>query len=193
MPTRMKDQLVQRAREQTREQIEKRSKSASQKIAAKWKSGAKPAVASMAELIPKEISRPEPVVGELENKAPESIDPTGFWRFLFWLAFVLGNLALAFSLLLAQVPRGLHDMDFLLDYAFRSSAAGIMLISILMARWLWGIKNPITDKGSATAIRFVLCTVWVEGAIAVIGIIGIAIFQLSHHWRTEIEIDLQNH
>ena|SRR5260221_9849212 len=120
------------------------------------------------------------VVGleENENTTPESIDPSGFWRFVFWLTYVLGTLSLAFSWLLAQVPRPLHGADLRGDYAFRTCTAGLMLISILMARWIWKIRNPLTDRGPATPLRVVLSIAWVELGIASIGIIGIAVFQL---------------
>jgi hypothetical protein len=116
---------------------------------------------------------------ENENETPESIDPSGFRRLVFWLSYVFGTLILAFSWLLAQVPQPLHGADLSGDYAVRSCAAGLMLISILMARWVWKIRNPLSDRGRATAMRVVLFIAWIELAIACIGIIGIAAFQLS--------------
>jgi len=110
-----------------------------------------------------------------EASAAESVDPTGFWRFLFWLTYAIGNMTLAFSWLLAQVPRPDHHADMRLDYAVRASVAGLMLICILMGRWLWKIRNPVEKGNPAVGIRLVLCTAWIEGAIGLIGILGIAI------------------
>jgi hypothetical protein len=102
----------------------------------------------------------------------EPIDPT---RFVFWLAFVLGSLNLLFSWLLARVPRPLHGADFRLDYTVRSSVAVLMLVSIVMARWLWKIGNPLFQGGSSTLMRVVLCVAWIEVAVALIGVVGIAL------------------
>jgi hypothetical protein len=117
-------------------------------------------------------------LAENENEMPESIDPSGFWRFVFWLAYVLGTLSLLFSWLLSQVPRPRHGADLTGDYVFRSCAAVLLLISILMARWIWKIRNPLSDRGRAIAMRVALFIAWIELAIAFIGIIGIATFQL---------------
>ena len=105
-------------------------------------------------------------------KVPESVDPTGFWRFVFWLALVLGTLSLLLAWGLAHVPVSAHA-DLSGDYVVRSCSAVFMLVSILMARWLWGIKNPLVDEGPITPMRLVLCFAWVEAALAVIGIIGL--------------------
>ena len=58
----------------------------------------------------------------VESIDVESTDPSGLWRFVFWLAFVLGTLALAFSWLLAQVPTPRRGADMRLDYIVRSIA-----------------------------------------------------------------------
>ena len=92
---------------------------------------------------------------ENENATPESIDPSGFWRFVFWLTYVLGNLVLIIALLLSKVPRPLHDENFTPDYIVRSFVVGLMLISILMARWLWKIESPI-PRGPLAAMNYVL-------------------------------------
>ena len=120
---------------------------------------------------------------EPEDETPGSIDPTGIWRLVFWLTYVIGNLVLLFSFLLAMVPRSLHDANFTSDYVIRSIVAGFMLISILMARWLWKIRNPLTDRGPAVAMRVVLFVAWAELAFALYLIIGLAIFQLLGHYR----------
>jgi homoserine kinase len=49
------DQIVQQARQHLREQITKCSQRAAQKIAAKLKSGAKPSIASLTEVISSEF------------------------------------------------------------------------------------------------------------------------------------------
>jgi hypothetical protein len=104
---------------------------------------------------------------------PDSIDPTGFWRFVFWLALVLGTLSLLLAWGFAYVPKPDFHGDYRPDYIVRSCSAVLMLVSILMARWLWGIKNPFVDERPITPMRFVLCFAWVEAVIAVIGIIGL--------------------
>ena len=106
-------------------------------------------------------------------KVPESVDPTGFWRFVFWLALVLGTLSLLLAWGLTYVPEPDFHGDFRLDYIVRSCSAALALVSILMARWLWGIKNPLVGEQPITGMRLVLCFAWVEAALAVIGIIGL--------------------
>lgn len=112
-----------------------------------------------------------------ESETPESIDPSGFRRLVFWLSYVFGTLILAFSWLLAQVPQPLHA-DLSGDFAVRSCAAGLMLISILMARWVWKIRNPLSDGGPASALRVVLFIAWIEFGIGFIGVIGVAVHQI---------------
>ena len=111
-----------------------------------------------------------------ESPSQESTDPTGFWRFVFWLTYVLGTLCLLLSWLLSQVPTS-RGADLTGDLLIRSSAAGLMLISILMARHLWKIKNPLTDGFPQTAMDFVLSLAWFELLIATSGVIGLAIFR----------------
>jgi hypothetical protein len=60
-----------------------------------------------------------------ENRL-ESIDATGLWRFLFWLCFVLGNMALLLAWGLAHVPRPDYGGDFRPDYLARLSVAVLM-------------------------------------------------------------------
>ena len=115
-----------------------------------------------------------------DYSGPESVDPTVFWRFIFWLALVLGSLSLVFARLLAMVPRTHDDMDFSPNYAAYALTIGLMAACILMARWLWRVRGPLTDPGPISLIRIVLCAAWVEGALAAIGILGIAVFQLRH-------------
>jgi hypothetical protein len=113
---------------------------------------------------------------------PRSIDLSGIWRLVFWLTYVLGNLVLAFSFLLAMVPGPRHP-DFTPTYIIRSVAAGLMLISILMARWIWKIRYPLSYQGVAIAMRIVIFVAWAEFAFAVYLIIGLATFQLFGHHR----------
>src|SRR5260370_39819175 len=119
--------------------------------------------------------KPEEVT-QGENEWLESVDPTGFWRFVFWFAYVLGTMDIASCWLLALVPRSIHNKDFTLEYTMRSCAAGLMLISILMAKWLWKIRNPITDRAPALAMRLVVCFAWIEGAFAIVSMIAIGLF-----------------
>ena len=114
---------------------------------------------------------------EKQNETPESIDPSGFWRFVFWLTYVLGNLILIVALLLSMVPRPLHNENFTPDYIVRSLVAGLMLISILMARRLWKITSPI-PRGPLAVMNYVLLAGWIELAMAVYGIVGLAFRRL---------------
>ncbi len=117
-----------------------------------------------------------------EAGTPGPIDPTGIWRLVFWLTFVLGNLDLAFSFLLAMVPSP-RNPDFTLWYVIRSIDAGLMLISILMARWIWKIRSPLSERKVATGMRVVLSVAWTELAFAVYLILGLATLQLFRHYR----------
>jgi hypothetical protein len=117
---------------------------------------------------------------EHEERSPGSIDPSGIWRLLFWLTYVLGNLVLLFSFLLAMVP---GRPDFLSEYLIRSTIAGLMLTSILMARWIWRIKNLLSGRGAASAMRIVVFVAWSELAFALYLIIYLAIFQFVRHNR----------
>jgi hypothetical protein len=117
-------------------------------------------------------------VSRSQNERLQSVDPSGFWRFLFWLAYVLGTLGVVSCWLLALVPRSIHDRDFALDYMIRFCVGVLTLVSILMAKWLWGIKNPMTDRGAAFLIRLIVGVAWIEGAFAVVSMIAIA---LVHH------------
>jgi hypothetical protein len=111
-------------------------------------------------------------LSEIQDRSPESIDPTGLWRLVFWLAFVIGSLGLLFSWLLAQVPRLPHGADYGLDYLVRSCAAALMLVSIGMARWLWKINHGSPGRG---AMQIVQLIAWVELIIAICGIVGLAV------------------
>jgi len=113
---------------------------------------------------------------------PGSIDPTGMWRFVFWLIFVLGNFVLAFSFLLAMVPSP-HRPDFTSQYIIRGIVAGLMVISILMARWIWKIRDPESDRKAAIGMRIVLFVAWAELAISAYLILGLATIQLFGHYR----------
>jgi hypothetical protein len=113
---------------------------------------------------------------ENENRASE-IDPTGLWRLAFWLAFVLGNLSLLFSWLLAQVPRPIHGADLHLDYAVRSCSALFFLISILMARWIWKIDSLVPEQSPVRAIHIVVLVAWIGVVIAILGTMEMAVFR----------------
>ncbi len=106
---------------------------------------------------------------------PELVDPTGFWRFIFWLAFVLGNLTLVFAWLLAQVPRPSHAY-LPLDYAVRAGIVAFMLVAILMARRIWKINTPNLDQEPGIAMNLVVLVAWFELVSALCGIIVVAIF-----------------
>jgi len=112
----------------------------------------------------------------IENSTPEPTDPTGFWRFIFWLAFVLGNLTVAFEWLLAQVPRLPHS-DMRLDYAVRAGIVAFMLVSIFMARKIWKITTPNLDQGPGIAMHLIVLIAWFELVVGFFGIIGIAVSQ----------------
>ena len=116
-------------------------------------------------------------IQERETDKPESIDPTGLWRLMFWLVYVLGTFTLLFSWLLSLVPRPLHGADFTLDYIVRSCAGGLALVSILMARRLWNIKNPLVNRGPMKAMQLVVLIAWVELAIALAGLVGHALIR----------------
>ena len=113
-----------------------------------------------------------------DARAPESIDPTGFWRFVFWVTFVLGSLSLLLAWGLAHVPQPIYGGDFRPNYAACASVVAFMSISILMARWLWGIKNPIGGNAPASVMRIIVCLAWTETALGLLGILGIAVY---HH------------
>lgn len=113
---------------------------------------------------------------------PGSIDPTGIWRLVFWLTYVLGNLVLAVFLLLAMVPSPRHP-DFTPLYIIRLVIAGLMLISILMARWIWKIRHPLSDHGGTIAMRIVIFVAWAEFIFALYLVVGLATFQLFEHHR----------
>jgi hypothetical protein len=110
---------------------------------------------------------------ENEIEALESLDPTGLWRLAFWLVWILGLLALLFTFLLAMVPRR-HDDSFTLEYAIRSCLAALGLISIIMARRIWKIRNPIGERTPALAMQVVVIVAWVELTFALVSILAIA-------------------
>jgi hypothetical protein len=104
------------------------------------------------------------------ERAPDTVDPSGFWRFIFWLVLVLGALSMLLAWGLGQVPRPDYHGDYTLDYIVRSCTAGLTLIAILMGRWLWGIINPFVEE--TTAMHFVLRCAWFLEIVAVILVIG---------------------
>lgn len=110
---------------------------------------------------------------EKGNQAPESLDPTGLWRLGFWLIWILGHLTLLFALALGMVPR-LRNDPFTVDYAIRLGLAALTLVSILMARWIWKIRNPIAGQEPPLAMRVVVMVSWVELIFALVSILAIA-------------------
>jgi hypothetical protein len=114
---------------------------------------------------------------EVQNdRTPASIDPTGILRLVFWLTYVAGTLIFLYSWLLAMVmpPPPVHDFTFV--YFVRACTVGPMLISILMARWIWKIRNPLSYRGQA-AMRIVLFIAWGELGISLFLAIALAIFR----------------
>jgi len=114
---------------------------------------------------------------EHDVTTPSSIDPSGFWRFVFWLAFVFGDLALAFCWLLAHVPHPSRGADMRLDIAARLCVVVLMLVAIRMARWRWNIKVPVLERVRTRedAMQIVVLIAWVELAWGLIGTIAIAL------------------
>jgi hypothetical protein len=102
----------------------------------------------------------------------EATRPTVFKRTIFWTAYVLGTLTLAFSFLLAQVPRPRHGGDFTLDYIFWSLAGTFLLISLLAARYAWNFWNPLKWRGTSSPVQLFVGAAWVELAFLLYGIIG---------------------
>jgi hypothetical protein len=121
------------------------------------------------------------VLEEYELNSPEAVDPSGFWRFIFWLAFVSGSLILGFFLLMSRVgppppPRG---GDMRLYYAAWSCLTALMVVSIRMARWIWKIMNsiPVPGRGVRPAMYMVVLIAWIELVLALVGIIGVAVYR----------------
>jgi hypothetical protein len=109
----------------------------------------------------------------------EAIDPAGFWRCGFWLIFVVANLTVAFCCLLWFVPKRISDKDFTLEYATRGSIVVLTVAAIVLARWLWRIRNPMTDRGPL-AVRLVVAVAWVEALLALGSILRIYIATLRY-------------
>lgn len=110
----------------------------------------------------------------------ELIAPTDIRRFAFWSAYVLGSLTLALTWLLAHVPSQRHGADMRLDFALRACTVAFMLASILMARRIWKTNKSVTDdrgQGQIAVMQIVLAIAWIELAVALCGIVGIAIFR----------------
>jgi hypothetical protein len=110
--------------------------------------------------------------------SPSTRDPSGFWRFVFWLSFVLGSLALLFSWGLAQVPTSRNDphVD---QFVIHGIAATLLVIAIVFAKWLWGIRNPF-DDGPKSAIKFALQAAWGELAVSVFALVALAVATRFH-------------
>lgn len=99
---------------------------------------------------------------------------------MFWLAYVLGNLVLLFSFLVSKAPESIKRGDFGFYYILRLCLAGPMLVSILMARWIWKIGDPLDDPVSPppVAMRVVVLVAWAELAFALFEIAALARLQL---------------
>jgi hypothetical protein len=117
------------------------------------------------------------------STTPESIDPTGLWRLLFWLLYVVGSLALIFSWMLAMVPepRSVQPGIYLPDLIVRSCSAVLLAFVVLLARWFWKIRNPFSPSGAERLMRAFMVLVWLELAIALVEAAGTAIFLAAGH------------
>ncbi len=104
----------------------------------------------------------------------ELADSTGFWRIVFWLAYLLGTLILVFSWLLAQVPRPLHS-DLRLEFAVRFCVVVLMSVSIFIARRIWNFNEIIPLHVRPSAMQVVLLIAWCELILALLGIIAIVV------------------
>ena len=111
------------------------------------------------------------------NMMSESTTRRVFDRSVFWIAYVLGSLALLFSWLLAQVPHPRRGADLTLDYSVWSCSAGLLLICILMARRTWKVTNPIMEGGPGVVTKAVLGAAWLELAFSLYGIISLATYR----------------
>ena len=116
-------------------------------------------------------SKPEPEGGEFAEAIP-------FRKVLFWLTYGLGIVFLVLSWLLSQVPRPSHGANLGGDFAFRSCAAATFLVTVLLGRWVWRIRNPFYTQHSSMAVRLALCTAWIGLLLAFVGLIGIVDAQL---------------
>ena len=113
-----------------------------------------------------------------ENYSPDSVDPSGFRRFLFWLSYVLGTLVLLFAWLLSMVP---GRPDFTGDFVIRTTASSLVLISILLARWVWRIYNPFSESNGSISMRVILGIAWTEFGIGLCGVLGTVAYKLFRH------------
>jgi hypothetical protein len=62
-----------------------------------------------------------------------------------------------------------------MDLIFRSSAATLLLGAVLLARWLWKIRNPFPLLASNKLMRTFMLIVWFELIFALYGVIGLGI------------------
>jgi len=85
---------------------------------------------------------------------------------LFWIAFILGTLILAYAFLLAQVPRGLNT-NFTLDYICWTSSAVLMLSCLLVA---WRTPKAGTGHRGHTAYPLVTLVAAIELLFSLYGI-----------------------
>lgn len=108
-----------------------------------------------------------------ETQLSDSPDRTVFKRAVFWTAYILGTLALLFSFLLAQVPRG-RNTDFTLDYICWSVAGSLLLISLVAAKFAWSIWNPLKWRGVSSPAQLFIGAAWVELAFSLYGILSFA-------------------
>jgi hypothetical protein len=113
-----------------------------------------------------------------EDCLPGSVDPSGLRRLLFWIVSVAGTFILLFTWLLLFVP---GRPDFTGDFIIRTSASALFVLSILMARWIWKIGNPFSDRHGSTPMRFVLTVVWIELGISLYEVLGTVTYRLFSH------------
>jgi hypothetical protein len=120
---------------------------------------------------------------QTDRQSRAFIDPTGLWRFLFWLLYVIGSLALIFSWMLAMVPepRSVQPGVFLPDLIVRSCSAVLLALVVVLARWLWKIRNPFSPSGPERPMQAFMVLVWLELAIALVEASSAAIFLAAGH------------
>jgi len=91
---------------------------------------------------------------------------------MFWTTYVFGTLTLLFSFLLAQVPRPRHGANFTLDYICWSLAAGLLCVSLVVARYACVDWNPFKLRATSSTLQLFRWAAWVELAFSIYGIIS---------------------
>lgn len=111
-----------------------------------------------------------------ESHTPDSVDPTmTLLRLLFWFVYGVGTLILLVTWLLLMVPGPIGKGDLIL----RSSAAALLLIAIVLAGWLWKLRNPFPLSAPRRLLRGFVLIVWIELIIALVEASGTALFVAS--------------